>query len=288
MTQPMADLNGQLVPYSQVAILPHDAGMVWGAIVTERFRTWQGTFVRRADHLRRFRQSAAGSHVPLAESDNELVRAIDRVVNANRSDGDQAVVIVATPGGLSSFSPIEVASGPTRIIYSLPIDPEQLAAQYRAGARLICVPATLGVDPRIKHRSRLPWWIAAQQLHANDASASPLFCDPQTGEVLESASANLVIVRHGRLIAPPVGQVLEGVALTILAQIAEEIGAPLTRATIHADDLQQASEAMIANSTLGINWVSHLNGVDFQSAGPMTDALARRWPGRGVTPGWRS
>ncbi|MCU0703541.1 MAG: hypothetical protein MUF18_06135 [Fimbriiglobus sp.] len=57
--------NGRIVPYSELAIPPHDAGFVFGATVTDFCRTYAHQLFRWPDHLARLRRDAEVCFVPL-------------------------------------------------------------------------------------------------------------------------------------------------------------------------------------------------------------------------------
>src|SRR5207302_1251856 len=99
----------------------------------------------------------------------------------------------------------------------------------RDGARLLVpsvrhVPAA-SIDPRIKQRSRLHWWLAEQEVHQVDPLASALLLDDQ-GHVTETAAANFLLVRRGEVLSPPRSSVLSGVSLQVTQELCRQLGVP--------------------------------------------------------------
>src|SRR5262249_46538574 len=183
MSYPLAFFNGQFLPYADIAFVPDDAGIVWGATVTDRLRTFGGRPFALDAHLRRFRQSCNLARVPPAIPDGKLGPGTQQPLPQDRGRGGGASALGGgTPGPRPApraprrgAAPIAFAEMPPPLLaYPLPLDPPRFARHYRDGFRLIPVAAPLGVDSRIKHRSRLPWWIARQEVHAVDPDAEPL------------------------------------------------------------------------------------------------------------------
>jgi branched-chain amino acid aminotransferase len=57
------------------------------------------------------------------------------------------------------------------------------------------------LDPKIKNRSRMHWWVAEQESHLVDPQAIPLLLDVD-GNISETAGSNFVIVSGSRVISP--------------------------------------------------------------------------------------
>lgn len=279
MTSPLAYQNGQLVPASQLSILVHDAGFVWGATITDRVRTFNGRLFRLEEHLRRFRKSCASARIPLVETDAQLVAVSERLVDANRDDGELSVVWIATPGPLASFAATESVepTRPTLIAYTLPIDASRAARLQKSGVSLFALPADRAVDPRIKHRSRLAWWITKGKVHERDPDAQPLLLDPHCGYVLETPTSNLLAVMDGQVISPPIGTVLEGVSLGIVKELCGRLGLPFWRDNLEREDLSDASELLVTNTTDCVVGVSRLDGEPVPFPGPVLKSLLDAW-----------
>src|SRR5262249_20777892 len=154
--------------------------------VTDLVRTFHFRPFRLADHLARFRQSCGLARVPLLATDDELTRIADRLIGHNagllRPGHDLALVMFATPGPLSHYAGQEPgAAQPTLGLHVFPFPFARYAPFVREGVRLVVpsvrhVPAEC-VDPRIKQRSRLHWWLAEQEVLAADPGAMALLLD---------------------------------------------------------------------------------------------------------------
>ena len=274
MSPPVAYLNGRFVPLAEVAIPLDDAGFVWGATVTDRLRTFGGRLFALDAHLRRFRQSCELARVPQPVPNAQLARVSEHLVRVNRQDGELSAVWIATPGGVSGPG---VSPTPTLIVYTTPLDPRQYERQARDGIRLVPVKATIGVDPHVKHRSRLPWWIARQQASAQDPLAEPLLIEPGPGAVLETPNANVLAVLDGTVVSPQRERILCGVTLGVVEDLCRHLGIPFQERTITVAHLGHASEVLLANTTYCLAGVSRVGDRPVPFPGPTLDRLLDAW-----------
>jgi branched-chain amino acid aminotransferase len=279
MIAPVAYQNGQFVPAAQLSLPIHDAGFVWGATVTDRVRTFNGRLFRLEEHSRRFRKSCSVARIPLVETDAQLTAISERLVEANRGDGDLSVVWLATPGPVANFAAAEPGelSRPTLIAHTLPIDASRLARLQKSGVSLFAFPADRAVDPRIKHRSRMAWWITKEKVHERDPLAQPLLLDPHCGYVLETPTSNLLAVMDGQVVSPPVGTVLEGVSLGVVKELCARLGLPFWRDNLEREDLSDASELLLTNTTDCVVGVSRLDDEPIPFPGPVLHSLLDAW-----------
>jgi branched-chain amino acid aminotransferase len=279
MRSPIAYQNGRFVPADQVSIPLHDAGFVWGATVTDRVRTFNGRLFRPEQHLDRFRQSCERARVPLATASDRLLEISHRLVAENARSGDLSVIWLATPGPLTAFAASDISGPlePTLIVYTRPIDLDRARTLARRGARLVTKAADLGVDPRVKHRSRLPWWISLQYVHDHDPDAEPLFMDLGPADVLETPTSNIMAVVGGTVYSPPPGEVLEGVSLAVVQELCDRIGLPFVREFVRRDVLFEGSEVLLSNTTDCIVGVSSIDHRPVPFPGPILNRLLDAW-----------
>src|SRR5262249_46795928 len=109
------------------------------------------------------------------------------------------------------------------------------------------VPAAC-VDPRVKQRSRLSWWIAEQEARRADAGASALLLDAD-GFVTETAAANLLLVRGGAVFSPPCDSILNGISLQVVEEMCRDLGIPFVENRLTVDDCRAADEAMLTGTS---------------------------------------
>ena len=264
MSGPTGYVNGRYCPTAEIALPILDPGFLWGAVITDRLRTFNHRLFRLDDHLRRFRQSCELARVPQPRSDAELADISERLVAESWTGQDMGIVWLATPG-------------PTFVAYAQPIDSARGGRLHRDGARLVSVTVGPATDPRIKHRSRLAWWIAGQDVHDTAPHAEPLFLDPATGHVLETPTANLLAVLDGVVTSPPTGTILPGVSLGVVRELCQMQAIPFVERPLTVRDLEHASEVLLTNTTYCISGVSRINDRPVPFPGPILNRLLDAW-----------
>jgi branched-subunit amino acid aminotransferase/4-amino-4-deoxychorismate lyase len=278
MPEPLAYLNGQVVPQSQLSISVSDAGFVFGATATEFVRTFHGQLFRLDDHIERFRQSCELCRIPMAPSDGALKTAAEKLVEHNIALGTEsktpsvaqelALVMFATPGPLLHFG--GPAAGPTLAMHTLPLLLDRYQRLFTDGARLI-VPAIrniTSVDPRAKMRSRMHWWIAEQQAKDIDPQAWALLLDAD-GFITETAAANVLIVGKGMVLSPPLNSILNGITLRVVKDLCRHFGIPFAERPFTLTECQAADEVFLTGTAFGLAGVQSIDGAKLACPGPV-------------------
>ena len=263
-----AYFNGRWIPSNELALPLDDAGIVWGAMVVDRLRTFSGIPFQLASHIERFQRSCSLARIPLLASSTDLVNIVSEVIERNFSDTELSIALLATPGSTTSHS------GPgTLIVQAMPIDMSQYRSLFQDGARLKTVAAGLGVNPHIKHRSRLPWWIASQGIAIDDPDVGALFVDPMTATVLETTTSNIAAVIDGAVYAPPSDRTLPGVSLAVVRDLCTGMSVRYFERVMSVSDVQRASEVLLTNTTYCLAGVSWLDGATMPFPGPVLNRL---------------
>jgi len=73
VTEPLVSLNGQLIPASQARLNIYDAGVVFGATVTEMTRTFRHQPFRLEDHVARLFRALNATRMDIGMSPDELI-----------------------------------------------------------------------------------------------------------------------------------------------------------------------------------------------------------------------
>jgi branched-subunit amino acid aminotransferase/4-amino-4-deoxychorismate lyase len=284
MTEPLAFLNGNVAPQSQASLALNDAGFVFGATVTDLCRTFRHRLYRFSDHLERFRRScrAAAIHPPI--TDEQISAAAQDLVvrNAKLIDGDAdlALVLFATPGPIGFYLGQDVKAGdaPTFGMHTFPLPFARYRPWIEDGVHLM-TPAVKQlpdacVDPHIKHRSRLHWWLAEQEARRSGAQALLLDLN---GHVTETASANFLMVKDGTIVSPPRTAVLEGISLEVVMALCSRLNIPFVERNLTLDDCYAADEALLTCTTFCLAGVRRLNDRAIPWPGSMLRRLHDAW-----------
>src|SRR5437868_5619835 len=188
MSEPLAFVNGQCVPQADAHLPLHDAGFVFGATVTDLCRTVRHQLYRWPDHLARFRAGCRATHIfppldeqTLSEKAQELVRRNAALLSPRQ---DLALVLLATPGPVRHYLGQDGGAGdaePTFLMHTFPLPFARYRRLFQEGAHLVTPPTrhvpVACIDPRIKQRSRLHWWLADREAQRIEPGAAALLLD---------------------------------------------------------------------------------------------------------------
>ena len=256
MTEPLAFLNGRLLPQSQAHLALHDAGFVFGATITDLCRTFRHRLYRWPEHLARFRRSSKMTYIDVPFDDVLLTQRAQELVEHNAAlinpGADLALVMFATPGPIGYYLGQSTVTGeqPTFGMHTFPLPFARYRPWIEQGVVLEIPPthavSGLSIHPHIKHRSRMHWWLAE---HEVQRGAQALLLDFE-GYVTETASSNFLFVRNGKLLSPPREFALEGVSLGVVAELCKRLGIRLEEELLTVDYFCAVEEALLTRTTI--------------------------------------
>jgi len=281
----LAYLNGRFLPQEEARISLDDAGFVFGATVTDLCRTFRHRLFRLDAHVARFRQSCRLAHIPQPIADEEVVRLAEELTARNidslANDLDLTLVMFATPGPIGHYASNQRGDElPTFGMHMFPLPIRRYAPLFRKGGHLFVpttrqtAPSTL--DPRIKHRSRLHWWIAGQEAQDSEAGAWALVLD-SNGFITETAAANFLLVKDGTVFSPPRESILGGISLLTTEEICQELRIPFAERQLTFKECLEADEALLTGTTFCLAGVSQLNGERIPWPGKVFEKLLEAW-----------
>jgi branched-chain amino acid aminotransferase len=280
----LAYLNGRFLPQEEAGLSLHDAGFVFGATVTDFCRTFQHRLFRVQDHVARFRQSCKLARIPQPIPNEEITLMAEELTSRNvgllKPEQDLVLIMFATPGPVAHYAGQGNSSGPTLGMHTFPLPKARYAPLFQDGAHMV-VPATRqvptsSIDPRIKHRSRLHWWIASQEAQEIEKGTWALLLDTN-GYVTDTAAASFLIAKDGTVYSPPRSSILAGISLQTTEEICRELGIEFRERPITIDDCRQADEALLTGTAFCLAGVSRINGMRIPWPGPLLEKLLQAW-----------
>ncbi|HET6422088.1 MAG TPA: aminotransferase class IV [Planctomycetaceae bacterium] len=288
MNEPIAWINGETVPVSQARLHVFDMGIVGGVSVAEMLRTFRHRLFRTDEHLARLQQSLMLTGLQPTIGIEEIARRLDEVVAHNTAlavhDDDLGAIVFVTAGLNATYVGRDVAqaAGCSVGIHTFPLPYRQWSTKYDAGVSLV-VPAIKAlphdvVDPRIKSRSRMHWHMADQAARRIEPRATAILMDG-TGQLTETAAANLIAMIDGALVSPPIGAALEGVSLGVTLELAAALGYRCERRPIKPTELAAASEAWVTSTPPCVLSVTRFNGQSIGTGqpGPLYRQILSAW-----------
>jgi branched-chain amino acid aminotransferase len=288
VTEPIAILNGRVLPVSQAAMSVFDLGFVHGAAVGDMIRTFRHVPFRLDDHLARLRTGIDALGIDAAPTDNEYRDAVREVVKHNAAlisqDGDLGIIVFATAGWNPSYLAATDIVVPTCTwgVHTFPLPFGLVSEKMRHGQHLVIppvkhIPAEC-LDGRIKWRNRVQWFLADRAARKIDPAASALLVD-FNGHVTETSTANFFIVRDGRLLTPRPENALDGISRRVVFELAAELGIRCEFADIAPEDAATAEEAFTSSTSVCLMPVATINGrrIGGETPGPVYRRLMEAW-----------
>ena len=287
--EPIAWLDGRLLPVSEAKVSVFDLGLVLGASVTEMIRTFRHTAFRLENHLDRLCRSLWAVGFPSPPARAELTAAVAAVLEQNEKlipdEHDLGIVIFVTAGKNVTYlglSEREACRKPTVCVHTFPLPFEMWDRAMVAGRHLVTpsirhIPPE-SIDPKIKSRSRLHWYLADQQARLVDPEAGSLVLN-RDGNITENSTGNFFLAADNTITTPPPGTALGGVSQQVVLELAERISVPVVQTDIRPYDVINADEAFTSSTPYCLMPVTRFNGrtIGDGQPGPVFDKLIAEW-----------
>jgi branched-chain amino acid aminotransferase len=275
-------VNGELVPADEATVSVEDRGFQYGDGAFETIRAYGGTPFEWTAHRERLQRTAEtlgfGDAVPddLRERVDETLEAndlADAYVKVSVTRGVQpgkltpadevepTVVVIASDLPRGGTEGERVWDGPADVqtVKTRRVPDEALPADAKTHNYLN------GILARLELRRA-----ATEQFSADEA----LLRDTE-GRVAEGATSNLFFVTEAGLKTPSSDlDLLPGVTRSVVMELAESEEFPVETGAYTVDDVREADEAFLTNSTWEIRPVATVDGIEV-GAGPMTKLLGR-------------
>jgi branched-chain amino acid aminotransferase len=280
MDDPVFYVDGDLRPAGEATVSVQDRGFKYGDAAFETLRAYGGTpfaWVRHFERLTRtcdllgfdhgFERSELRAVVDDTLAANDFSEAYVRLsVTRGRhggklappSDPDPTVVVIVSELPRGGLDGTEVWDGPAsaEVVERVRIPDESLPSAA-------------------KTHNYLQGILARGETDADEA----LMVDSE-GLLTEGATSNLFFGDDGTLKTPSLdGPILPGITRTVVLELAAESGIPVETGSYTPEDLSQADEAFLTNSTWEIRPLSRVGGTEYE-VGPITDELAEAFDAR--------
>ncbi|NOZ21857.1 MAG: branched-chain amino acid aminotransferase [Planctomycetes bacterium] len=289
MPEPVVYLNGKFIPASKASIAIYDAGIVLGATVTDFTRTFHHKPFRLEDHVHRLYRSMKYCRFHVETTPEEMIELtlkLNRKNTALLKSHEELGIIHFVTAGIFQVYAGSAGSGeemtPTVCIHSFPLPFYIWKGAYRKGVHLVTpsnrhVPPQC-IDPKMKYRSRLHYWLADQETHLVDPKGVSLLLDLD-GNVTETGGANFLMVKDGVIKSPTTRNILPGVSRQTVIELAGEMGIPFVEQDLQVHDVCNADEAFLATSPVCLMPATKINGMTIGSGkpGPIYKKLMKAW-----------
>ena len=277
--------NGEFVPESEARISIFDSALMFGDMVFEMSRVYNGKPFRLHQHLERLYASLKVVEIDCGLTMDEMEAATLKTIEVNRPyfpEGlDFQFMHNVSRGPLAPYkSAFPEGLRPTVTINCWPLTWHLggVADQYDTGVNAVVtlqksVPSRF-IDPKIKNRSRIYYQIANLQARKVGPSAWALLTDDD-GFITEGTGSNFFIVKKGELFTPEPHNILRGVTRQAVIDLAAELGIPCHDEDLDSYDVTTADEAFFTATSYGIMPATRFNGLPIGTGevGPMVRSL---------------
>lgn len=261
--------NGELIPpgAATVSVL---GSTLYGAFgVYESIQLWNGVVFHLNDHLSRLLASAAAIGLPLSGNLTAHRNWVHNLIRAESSPPNATI-------RLFSVGP-EADTAPRSFLWLEPLHPpahqmirEGVGAVSYRGERAL---------PTVKSLNTLVNTLARHTAQAAGEHEG-LLVDAD-GNVREGASSTFYAVQDGALLIPPAEDILEGVTLQIVLDLARDTGIPVCRVALPLSERDGWDEAFLTSTSRHILPLVRLDGEPIGEGvpGPVTGELSQRFEG---------
>jgi branched-chain amino acid aminotransferase len=280
-------VDGRLVPADRATVSVRDRGFMYGDAAFETLRVYGGTPFRWDAHRDRLQRTAEtlgfGAAVPddlrervdetLAENDLDeayVKLSVTRGVQPGKltpdPDVDPTVVVICSelPRGGRDSEPVWDGPADLQTVRTRRIPSDSLPADAKTHNYLN------GILARLELQRAAPDGDAADEALMRDVD----------GTVVEGATSNLFFVADDALRTPSTDlDLLPGVTREVVVELAREEGFPVEEGAYTLDDVREADEAFLTNSTWEVRPVGTVDGIAV-GTGPMTKLLRRLYDER--------
>lgn len=285
MTNRLVYLNGKLVPESQANISIYDSALMFGDMVFEMTRSFNGKQFLLRKHLERLYRGIKQMAIPITETIEDMEDLVNMVVDANKDaflpTDEHRVMINVSRGVLPMYQKMLGQSGATVCISDFPVKytVAGIAHLYDDGIHAVtplqrAIPSQY-LENKIKNRSRIHYQVANQQVALlNDPNAFALLLDPD-GFVAEGTGSNFFIVKNGCLFTPHGRNVLRGTRRQFILDIYSRSKV----CNIELYDVVHADEAFFTSTAFSALPCVKINGIKIGSGkrGEVFNGLLSLW-----------
>ena len=265
----LAYVNGRVMPQFEAFAELQRINSRAGGGLYDSSRTFGGIPFRLRRHIDRLFRGLAYSNIDAGVTADEMEAASRGLIEANSSlldpGGDMVVtqtVYVTRPGASDYMPGVDVA------IYCTPIDFAAFARSYVDGVRLY-TPATY---PKPQEDA------APEDGKPENPHTLPLMVN-QNGHITECQGANFMFVVDGRIKLPDRRNVLPGVSMGAILELAGTLGVPVDEGLYSPTLVYRADEAFVSSTRWCMLPVRSLNGyrIGDSPPGPVTRRLTESW-----------
>jgi branched-chain amino acid aminotransferase len=261
--------NDRIVPLSEAQLSPGQVGLLMGWGVFTTLRIYRGLPFAFERHWARMSRDAERLQLEMVYDYETVRRALVELSSANRRpEGMARVSLVKNRGGLwgeaQELPPTDLLIFTRELTAWPPV--------HRLSLQPMGIFST-GCYAGAKMLSWVPHAAVLERVHAEGFDDALLL--NEKGQLAECTSANIFLVRDGRVLTPPLSSgCLAGITREVLFEVAPKVGVEMVERDLSPDDLARAQEVFVSSTTREVAAVGSISpNWTYAAPGPMTKTL---------------
>ncbi|MDH5174473.1 MAG: branched-chain-amino-acid transaminase [Elusimicrobiota bacterium] len=272
-------LNGSFVNLSRARISVFDRGFLYGDGLFETMRAYCGEVFRLEDHLDRLFRSAREIELSFSYTREKLKNIIERIIKINNLS--EAYIRLTISRGVSQPGLISKPKASATLVIVAkefkPLSPSEYGRGWRA---TIVETRQNQASPlsRLKSLNFLNNILARKEAKAKRFDEGILL--NTSGDVTESSTGNIFLVKRDSIITPPeVAGLLAGITRGVVLELATSLGLKVFDRKVSPDELMGAEEAFLTNSLIEIMPLVEIDSrrIGKGKPGPVTERIHKAY-----------
>jgi branched-chain amino acid aminotransferase len=279
-------VNGELIDRASATVSVDDRGFRYGDGAFESCRVYGGEVFAWDRHVERLIRTCETLGMPEAVPEDLAVRVAE-TLDAN--DFEDAYVRISITRGVQpgKLTPGE-AVDPTVVVYVKPlprggIDGERVwdgpAVVQSVKTRRIPDNALPADAKTLNYLNGILARLELRRASNEGYRPDEALMRNTDGYIAEGATSNLFFVDDGVVKTPEMGSILPGITRELVIELADDEGFPVRTGRYTPEEVRNADEAFLTNSTWEIRPISTFDGIE-SGAGPLTALLQRLYDER--------
>ena len=251
--------DGSWQPIEETNVSVMDHGFLYGVGLFETFRTYNGVPYLFHDHLKRLRDGLESVYIEWSHTDEELHELVTEALKKNGlTDG---VIRLNVTAGISNWGlPTETYRAPSLLLFTRPVP--ELTTENKDAVVLERRRNTPEGDTRLKSHHYLNNLLGKRELGAQ-LDVEGIFLTEE-GFVAEGLVSNIFWIKGHTVYTPSISTgILNGVTRKFILHLCFLLKLEVKEGRFPLEELMQADEIFITNSTQEIIKISRIDDTEF-------------------------
>ncbi len=258
----MIYFNGKLVPEKKALVSVFDHGFLYGDGIYETLRAYKGTVFMLDEHIERLFRSASMIGLVLPMGHDGIKEAVYQTIKANKHKEAYVRITVSRGPGPLGLDPA-LCPEPTFVIMSKEFK-DYPRSYYQKGVSIAIVNTRRNykkaLDPKIKSLNFLNNVLAKRESIEKGVYEAIML--NHRGHIAEGTISNIFFVKDNVLCTPATSVgILDGITRRLILDAASELGIKVNEGRFRPQDLYNADEVFISNTTMEVMPVSSIDEV---------------------------